>query len=197
VTGVAWNHDDVVARLRANLATRAPRVLSVEGMRSAAVAVLLCDRGGVTTVPMIVRGVDAPVHSGQIALPGGRRELSDETLIATAAREANEEMGVDPARLDVLGVLDDVPTPTGFVITPVVAALDVRDNYAFRPDPREVARWFEAPLQVFSDRAAAEDLGQREWRGMVYRLRAYHHGEHRIWGATARIMEAVIDVLET
>jgi len=162
--------------------------------RPAAVAVLLAERGGVAHVPLIVRGADAPAHPGQIALPGGGIEPDDADAAAAARREAFEELGVPPARVDVLGLLDDVPTPTGYVITPVVARLDAA-GLAYTPDPREVAGWFEAPLALFADRGAAVDLGEREYRGVRYRLRGYRYGEHTIWGATAKVLESVCELL--
>jgi|JI10StandDraft_1071094.scaffolds.fasta_scaffold72938_6 8-oxo-dGTP pyrophosphatase MutT (NUDIX family) len=186
-------HAQVVRRLEAALATRPALRLDEPGFRRAAVAVLLVDRGGACRVPLIVRGADAPTHSNQVAFPGGTCDPGEDDPIATARREAEEELGVPGAATRLLGLLDDVPTPTGFIITPVVAELIPSTIY--RPDPREVAGWFEAPLELFFDRAAAESLGEREWKGVRYHLRAYRHGERRIWGATARIMEAVVDLL--
>ncbi len=186
-------YDDVIARLREVLPGRTRAATRWTG-RPAAVAALLVDRGGAAYVPLILRGTDAPAHRGQIALPGGRVEATDEDAASAARREAFEELGVPIDRVDVLGVLDDVPTPSNFVITPVVARLDAR-GLAYRPDPREVASWFEAPLALFADRAAAEDLGERTLDGVTYHLRAYRFGEHRIWGATARVLEAIVDLL--
>ena len=186
-------YDDVIARLREILPPRVRAAKRWEG-RPAAVAVLLVDRAGEPHVPMIVRGSEAPAHPGQIALPGGRVEASDADVASAARREAFEELGVPIDRIEVLGLLDDVPTPTNFVITPVVATLDAR-GLAYRPDPREVASWFEAPLALFADRANAQDLGERSRDGVTYRLRAYQFGEHRIWGATARVLEAIAELL--
>ncbi|HVV82307.1 MAG TPA: CoA pyrophosphatase [Kofleriaceae bacterium] len=186
-------HAQVVRRLEAALAARVPVRIHEPGYRRAAVAVLFVDRGGASRVPMIVRGAGAPTHSNQVAFPGGTSAPGEDDPVATAAREAEEELGVPPAATRLLGLLDDVPTPTGFVITPVVAEL--APWAVLHPDPREVAGWFEAPLEIFFDRDAAESLGEREWKGARYHLRAYHHGDHRIWGATARIMEAVVDLL--
>lgn len=185
--GTELAHSELVARAAASLTSRPGRRLEPDDLRRAAVAVLLVDRGGVSRVPLIVRGHDAPVHGGQIALPGGRVEPDDIDLAATARREAMEELGVPFDAPRVLGTLDDVPTPTGFLITPVVAALG--GDVPFVPNPAEVAAWFEAPLAVFADPARAEIIGDREWRGQRYQLRAYLHEERRIWGATARIME--------
>lgn len=186
-------YGDVVRRLAEALATRPPTPLHEPGYRRAAVAVLLTERAGGCRLPMIIRGATAPTHSGQVAFPGGTCDPDDLDPIATARREAHEELGVPPAATRVLGVLDDLATPTGFIITPVVAELapDVR----LAPDAREVAGWFEAPLDLFFDRAGAASLGEREWKGVRYHLRAYRHADYLIWGATARIMEAVIDLL--
>lgn len=186
-------YDQVIARLREVLPSR-PRAASRWTGRPAAVAALLVDRAGEPHVPLIVRGADAPAHPGQIALPGGRVEAFDESVAVAAQREAFEELGVPRDRVEVLGLLDDVPTPTNFVITPVVARLDDA-GVVLRPDPREVASWFLAPLAAFADRAAAEDLGTRTLDGVTYQLRAYRIGEHRVWGATARVLEAITDLL--
>jgi 8-oxo-dGTP pyrophosphatase MutT (NUDIX family) len=188
-------YGEVIERLRQRMASRRRVALDdVPDLTASAVAVVIADRGGLPHIPLIVRPADAPTHSGQIALPGGRVEPQDTSRAATAVRETFEELGIDPARLDVLGELDDVPTPTGFVITPVIAAIGA-EPIEYRPSPREVAAMFEAPLQLFVDRSAAELMGEREWRGNRYQLRAYLFGEHRIWGATARILESLMDVL--
>lgn len=186
-------HAAVVRKLEAVLAARNSSRIEVAGYRRAAVAVLLVERDGGSRVPLIVRGAGAPTHSNQVAFPGGTCDPGEDDPVATARREAEEELGVPRTATRLLGLLDDVPTPTGFIITPVVAELS--PSAVLRPDPREVAGWFEAPIDVFFDREAAESLGEREWQGVRYHLRAYHHLDHRIWGATARIMESLIDLV--
>ena len=174
---------------------RPPRALDPEDaawpspMRRAAVIVMLRDRDGEAVVSMIVRGDDAPVHSGQTALPGGRWEPRDGSLIATALREAEEEVGVTADRLRVIGELDDLPTRTGFLVRPVVGVLS--GDEPFRPDPREVQDVFEAPLDAFVDRAGAEALGIREVGPVRYPLRAYRAADRRVWGVAARVLEVV------
>ena len=187
------SHRELVARVEERLAGRPRRVVHISDYRPAAVALLLCDRGGTTHVPLIVRPSGMRAHSGQIALPGGVRDESDADFAACALREAEEELGIAPRAVRVLGELDDVPTPTGFVITPVVAELV--DAVDYRPSPDEVSAVFEAPLDIFADPATAEDMGEREHWGIKYRLHAYRFGEHRIWGATARVLEALHELL--
>ena len=190
---VAPSHRELVGELRQRLAARDRREIAIDGYRPAAVALLLRDDGGVTQVPFIIRPDAMRSHAGQIALPGGVRDACDGSFADCARRETQEELGVAPERVEVLGLLDDVPTPTGFVITPAVAALSGAADY--RPNPHEVSAVFEAPLHTFADPSQAEDMGEREHRGTRYRLRAYRFGEHRIWGATARVLESLHEVL--
>ncbi len=161
-------------------------------MRCAAVAILLVDRGGTSFVPFTVRSEALRAHSGQVSLPGGGCEPGDADAIATALRETEEEIGVAPSSVRVLGVLDDVVSSSGYAMTPVVGELRDWRADAYRADPGEVAEIFEAPVGAFADRRRAEWLGTRTFRGMTYELRAYRSDGHRIWGATARVMEALV-----
>lgn len=191
----ARTHRELVELLRGRLAGRARRAMSVDGYRPAAVALLLREQDGETLIPFIVRPGGMRAHAGQIALPGGVRDECDGSFADCARREAHEELGVLPEMVDVLGLLDDVPTPTGFVITPVVGEL--RGPGVYRPSPDEVSDVFEAPLSAFADPSRAEDMGEREHWGIRYRLHAYPYGPHRIWGATARVLESLHEVLRT
>ena len=186
-------HRAAVEMIEQRLAGRPRRVVAIDGYRPAAVALLLRERDGVSHVPFIVRPSEMRAHAGQIALPGGVRDECDGSFGDCARRETFEELGVAPEQVRVLGLLDDVPTPTGFVITPVVAELGGSPEY--RPNPDEVSAVFEAPLHAFADPSLAEDMGEREAWGMRYRVRAYRFGEWRIWGATARVLEAVHELL--
>jgi 8-oxo-dGTP pyrophosphatase MutT (NUDIX family) len=183
----------VIATLRQRLAGRERRELVLDGYRPSAVAVLLRERDGQTWVPLTVRSAELRAHSGQISLPGGARDPDDESFAATARRESHEELGIEPERIEHLGDADDIPTPSKFVITPVITELAGDDPYT--PDPFEVAEVFEAPLSLFSDRDAVEDLGEREFLGISYRLIAFHYEGHRIWGATAGILSKLTDLL--
>ncbi len=179
-------HAATVSRLRKVLSQRPRARVAVEGFRPAAVAVLLVNRGGETYLPFTVRSTGLRSHSGQISLPGGVREADDSSLAATACREAEEELGIVARDLELLGVVDPVPTPTGFLITPVVAEMMNPPSYAANRD--EVAEVFEAPLSLFADPTAMIHMGAREYRGIKYRLIAFRYERHVIWGATARIM---------
>jgi 8-oxo-dGTP pyrophosphatase MutT (NUDIX family) len=124
-------------------------------------------------------------HAGQIAFPGGRMEPTDRDPMATALREAHEEVGLDPSFVEPLGYLDAYRTGTGFRIFPVVSL--VREGFALKLDEREVADAFEVPL-AFLMNEANHRTETRFWRGQERRFYAMPFGERYIWGATAGIM---------
>ncbi len=125
-------------------------------------------------------------HAGQIAFPGGRMEPTDRDAIATALREAQEEIGLDPSFVEPLGYLDPYRTGTGFRIFPVVSL--VREGFMLKLDPREVADAFEVPL-AFLMNADNHRTETRAWRGQERRFYAMPFEQRYIWGATAGIMK--------
>lgn len=131
-------------------------------------------------------------HGGQVSFPGGRCEDSDADATATALREAQEEVGLNPRLVDVLGVLPSYSTVTGFVVTPVVAIVDAPDRYV--PDPREVDAVFEVPLTFLMDpsnhrRHRFEWDGQsRDFLSMPWSDPQAGGVERFIWGATAAML---------
>jgi 8-oxo-dGTP pyrophosphatase MutT (NUDIX family) len=124
-------------------------------------------------------------HKGEISFPGGARDPEDATILDTALREANEEMGVEREDVEVLCRLDQVSTSSRFAITPFVGT--IRPSYPFHTSQSEVAEVLEVPLSVLLDPANWREVimnGGRGWSGGF----AYAYGEHLIWGATARIL---------
>jgi 8-oxo-dGTP pyrophosphatase MutT (NUDIX family) len=151
------------------------------------------------TVLLTERTAHLSNHAGQIAFPGGRTDPSDADAVATALREAWEEVGLEARHAEVLGTLPIYRTGTAFVITPVVALL--APSFALRPHAYEVADVFEVPLRFLMDpanhrRHAAEIDGvQREWFSMPY---VDGQGKERfIWGATAGMLRNLYRFLGT
>lgn len=129
-------------------------------------------------------------HAGQISFPGGRLEAADADPIATALREAEEEVGLPPAAVEVLGCLDPQSVVTGFAVCPVVAR--VPPGLTLRPDPFEVAEIFTVPLDWVA-RGGGRQVGEREVNGLRVRTVTYAFGERQIWGATAHMLDALVD----
>ena len=153
--------------------------------RRAGVLVLLYPRAGELCLVLTWRTETLNNHRGQISLPGGSMEPG-ETAAATALREAQEELGIDPASLELLGTLSPLYIPpSDFCIYPVVAYTATRPS--FSPNPEEVAEVIEEPLAHL---LAAETHCEETWelRGQPVRVPFYAVGPHKVWGATAMVL---------
>jgi 8-oxo-dGTP pyrophosphatase MutT (NUDIX family) len=144
-------------------------------------------------VLLTVRNADLRRHAGQIAFPGGRTDPEDADATATALREAQEEIGLPPDQVRVIGTSDLYRTGTGFEITPVVGIIP--PDLRLVPHEVEVSAIFEAPLAYLLDQANhARRSG--EFRGRVRHYYEIQWGEHRIWGATAGMIVNLAGRLE-
>lgn len=145
------------------------------------------------TVLLTERTMHLSTHSGQIAFPGGKADEDDADAAATALREAQEEVGLDPAFVQVLGILPHYVTGSAFIVTPVVAL--VQPGFTLTPNAYEVADVFEVPLEFLMNpahhqRQVFESEGvRREWFSMPYQEHINGHIRQRfIWGATAGML---------
>lgn len=128
-------------------------------------------------------------HAGQVAFPGGRIDPEDADAEAAALREAEEEIGLDPARVELLGRLPDYVTGTGYRVTPVLGLLGARLDLHrdLTPSPEEVEAVFQLPLAVLLDPDAPQRR-RAHFRGRWREFWVWPHPEHYIWGATAGIL---------
>jgi 8-oxo-dGTP pyrophosphatase MutT (NUDIX family) len=124
-------------------------------------------------------------HAGQVSFPGGRSEESDASAEATALREAEEEVGLAPTQIEILGRLPEYRTGTGFVITPVVGLVTPPLN--LKLDDFEVAEVFEPPLEFLLD-ASNHQRQSIEVRGIMHEYWAMPWQGYYIWGATAGML---------
>jgi 8-oxo-dGTP pyrophosphatase MutT (NUDIX family) len=152
------------------------------GVTAAAVLIGVIDHPAEPTVLFTRRTAQLKKHSGQISFPGGRAEPGDPSVEFTALREAQEEIGVAPERVEVIARLPEYFTRTGFRVTPVVGV--VKPPLELVPDAREVDEVFEVPLAFLLD----ETNHRRASREIGGRTAHYYEIEHNgrvIWGATA------------
>lgn len=149
------------------------------------------------TVLLTQRTSHLSSHSGQIAFPGGKQDREDPDIVSTALREAHEEVGLSPDRVQVIGTLPAYQTGSGFVVTPVVGL--VAPGFELVPNAFEVEDVFEVPLAFLMDpanhrhhRLVAEGV-QRDWLSMPYRDA---QAERFIWGATAGMLRNLYRFLQ-
>jgi len=156
-----------------------------EGLIPAAVLIPLVDRPGGLTVLFTQRTDHLDNHAGQISFPGGQIEEIDATPEGAAIRETQEEIGLDPGRIEILGRLEDYVSRTNFIITPVVGV--VTPPFDLTLDDHEVAGAFEVPLNFLLD-PANHQRHHREVAGTERMFYAMPYKDYFIWGVTAGIL---------
>ncbi|HUR88328.1 MAG TPA: CoA pyrophosphatase [Ramlibacter sp.] len=141
------------------------------------------------TILLTERTTHLSTHSGQVAFPGGKRDDTDRDATHTALREAQEEIGLEPSRVQVLGSLPTYTTGTRFIVTPVISLVD--PSHEIKANPHEVADVFEVPLSFLMNPAHHRrhmiEFGgiRREWFSMPY---MDGNTQRFIWGATAGML---------
>jgi 8-oxo-dGTP pyrophosphatase MutT (NUDIX family) len=159
-------------------------IAEVRPIRPAAVLVPVVDRDE-PTILLTQRTADLSDHPGQIAFPGGKIDASDESPLAAALREAQEEIGLDAQHVEPIGYLDLYMTTLGYRIVPTLAR--VQPDFCLHLNRAEVADAFEVPLSFLME-AANHQRHSREWKGMMRTFYAIPFGERYIWGVTAGIL---------
>ncbi len=163
-------------------------------VRQSAVLLLLSEADSLVT-PFIRRAADRGPHSNQIALPGGAKERHDRSIIHTALREAEEEIGLSPGIVAVTGTLTPLYIDvSNYLITPVVGVYDGTSPFpwsSLRPNPLEVAEIIPVPLCELDETRTERVVSSR--RGTIT-VPSYHFGGKTIWGATAMIVAEMLSV---
>ena len=182
-------HDKMASEGRLNLKMPAPNVRT----RESAVLILFYPAENEIFIPLILRPQYDGVHGGQMAFPGGRAEKEDESLIRTALREAQEEIGVRLTDITVLGQLTKlfIP-PSNFFVQPVIGFMNHKPD--FYPDAREVDKVIEITLSEIINPAI---IGRKilQVRGVDVDAPFYQIQEHTVWGATAMMISELLTVI--
>lgn len=191
VLEILGDKDALKACVRDTLAGRQRRTLPSDDLKESAVLVPLCWKDGEPIILVTKRSMNVEHHKGEISFPGGRAEPSDPDLFFTALREADEEIGLDPADVEILGLLDDHISILGYHITPVVGAVPY--PYDFRINSESDILLTVPLAKALSDHAWMAERTTFLGRGInIYYLEI--EGGF-VWGATGRMLKHFADLL--
>lgn len=181
--------DDIRNRLAAH---RLKPLHSLHRNRArAAVLIPLLERGAEPHLLLTERAGALSSHGGEVAFPGGKEDDSDESLAWTALRENEEELGIQPAAVEILGELDPFVSKYGLMVTPFVGIVDTRA--LIKPNPDEIASVFEVPMTYFEQTSPVR-IDEVSRHGEDYTIRVFEYDGYEIWGLTALIVEEFLRV---
>ena len=170
-----------------------PRTLIADLQTPAAVLVAITDDKYNPEVILTRRAQHLPTHKGQIAFPGGKAEPEDADLVATALREAYEEVALKPEAVALVGTMGQVLSRQGFVVTPVIGIVPMTAVNQLMPNLGELDRIFTVPLRFFVDTKPQMDaLPLAEG---VKQVPSFYYDEYRIWGMTAFILAEFVNLV--
>lgn len=144
---------------------------------------------------LILRQQYEGVHSGQVSFPGGRKEKDDKTLVETALRESEEEVGINADKVMVIGNLTEIYIPpSNFLVLPVVGYILTKPN--LKAEKSEVAKILEVGLSDFFDKNI---IKKKEFDGRGYKIKAPYYDilGQAVWGATAMILSELLEVIRS
>ncbi len=176
--------------LRHAIAGHARRELPLDRFHPASVLIPILAAGGPPRLVLTVRTAHVEHHKNQISFPGGHQE-ADETDADAALREAEEEVGLPRASVELLGRLDDIYTISDYRVTPFVGWIEA--PVALTANPYETAQILEVPIEDLLD-PKIHRADDAEWNGDPIRLHFYYWYSHIIWGATGLILTQFLDI---
>ena len=179
--------------LKSVLAHRTKKTVGDPSLTPASVLLLLYPKDGEYCILLNKRSEQVEHHKGEISLPGGARDPEDRDSLETALRETEEEMGIQRGDVTVLGQLDEVATRSRFLVQVFAGTIDY--PYKFKPSAIEIAEVLEVPISALRDPANVRVETHLE-NGTSVTSYAYAYNQHLIYGATARILQQFLELLE-
>ena len=186
--------DEVIEKIESALADYNPRRVDNPATSPAAVLLLLRQINQEPHVVFTERTSNVEHHKGQICFPGGGMMESDPTAEATALRETFEEIGVRSESVRIIGQLDDMVTVSNFRVSPFVGLFEHDPEYRYTTCDVEVSQVIEVPFGYLMEEGSME-LEVREHKGREVLVPAFSYDGHRIWGATARMLHQLIELV--
>ena len=180
--------DTILHRVRAH----SPHLLEPEGRLPEAAVLMPITRSESPELVLTLRAAGLSTHGGEVAFPGGRRDPEDRDLLHTALREAEEEVGLAPGMVEVVGPLSSLVSVHGIHVTPYVGL--VPDYVEYRPNDAESASVFSVPLEFFCE-DPREVTHRIDYQGQSWYIPSYRYGEYQIWGLTAIMIVELVNVI--
>jgi 8-oxo-dGTP pyrophosphatase MutT (NUDIX family) len=185
-------HETIIGRLEPLLlGQEEAAAMDAPGSTEAAVLIPVYEQAGDLTAVFTKRRDDLRRHAGEISFPGGRQDFPDEDLRITALRESEEEIGLPRDAVNLVGALPPVGTfVTGYKVFPFVGVIE--PGHEWTPEPREVDEVLELSLRALVEGYEMQRLLRK---GLPIKTPTYTVGRHFVWGATARIVEHLLERL--
>lgn len=178
--------------IKQRVASHAPVRITNSTARHACVLVALVQHAQSLHLLLTKRTDRVEHHKGQISFPGGMVDEGDKSPQHTALRELEEELGIPPSSVSIIGQLDDIHIPTGFIVTPVVGFIDHPIDVKTSND--EVDEILLIPFEKFSD-PSLRRLETRQLKGAMRQVYFYDVWKEPVWGATAHIIKQLTDLV--
>jgi 8-oxo-dGTP pyrophosphatase MutT (NUDIX family) len=182
----------MLEELLRRIGNHVPRALETDKRFPEAAVLMPITRAESPDLVLTLRAKGLSTHGGEVAFPGGRRDPEDPNLTFTALREAEEEIGLPPGLVEVVGPLSPLISAHGLKVTPIVGVIP--DFVEYRPNDAEIAAVFSVPLAFFRE-DPREHTHRIDYQGRDWYVPCYRYENFKIWGLTAIMIVELVNLL--
>ncbi|MBA1241719.1 CoA pyrophosphatase [Pseudomonas japonica] len=182
----------MLEELLRRIGNHVPLTLETDKRFPEAAVLIPLTRGDNPEMILTLRASGLSTHGGEVAFPGGRRDPEDPDLVFTALREAEEEIGLPPGMVEIVGPLSPLVSRHGLQVTPFVGLIP--DYVEYRPNDAEIAAVFSVPLTFFRE-DPREHTHRIDYQGRSCYVPSYRYEDYKIWGLTAIMIVELVNVL--